>query len=75
MEKSYSINNNNIRSLKINIKISKISIEIIEFSKYKELLEIDKVANSMLAMKLDFCTKMNRKLFVYLSSQLIDYIG
>ena len=50
MEKSYSINNNNIRSLKINIKISKISIEIIEFSKYKELLEIDKVANSMLAI-------------------------
>ena len=36
--------------LKINIKVSKVSIEIIKFSKYKELLEIDKVANGILAI-------------------------
>ena len=60
--------------LKINIKVSKVSIEIIKFSKYKELLGIDKVANGILAIIYSetwFLYKDEQK-FIYLFIQSIN---
>ena len=53
---------------KINIKVSKVSIEIIEFSKYKELLGINKVANSMLVIT------YSESLFLYKDEQKVIYL-
>ena len=54
-----------LNCLEIGVKVSDNSVKTIEFGKYREMLNIDKVANSV---ELYFLKKMNGNLLTHLSS-------
>ena len=54
-----------LNCLEIGVKVSDNSVKTIEFGKYREMLNIDKVANSV---ELYFLKNMNGNLLTHLSS-------
>lgn len=64
--------------LEIDMKVSDVGIETIEFNEYRVVSRVYKVVNDMLAIIYGriwfFFTKIDRKSLIYLFSQSIDYI-
>ena len=60
-----------LNCLEINIKVSDDSVKTTKFSKYREMLNINEVANSI---ELYFSKKMNENLPTHLPSQLTDCV-
>jgi len=56
----------------IDIKVSDDSVKTIEFGKYRKMLNINEVANSV---ELYFYKKTNRNLLTHLPTQLTDCVG